>query len=474
MKKLLIIISLFIIKAHGFAQEPTETISTEEAQVGAKGLMKELFMFQMAKDVLEIRQLISDNELGDSVENYMNNYDNALFFKSTLDYDFFWNSVLGRKKYKVPSSQLFLDDKDKYLENNEVDTSIDFDIVLTPHWEDPDKEDKLKDYSVKITSGNFTNLSFSDDEKENLNAVLNSPFTTNVATPKEAKVNEAVFNGLAALRPLCEDLKIDDGEVNETEELINLAVTILGEAEFGRSDRGESGKYDSEFWKVGNCVDLNNSEVANSEIGLRLTLIEDKNPSDAVHAIYSNPSDWSIDCAEFIQITLWYLMIEKYDDSSFDNYIKTIIDPNSDICSNKAFTLKLHGSTGIITQIKYARYYSPDDKFWDENIDVTENPMYQGVPETADEILNNAPMGTRIAVKNLAAESFSAWEFENAIKIGHDLYAAHGFGSTNKFTLEQIKEKLARITYENDIPFNEYLLKNVFVAEIEIYDTDIK
>ena len=205
MKKILIsILALFLTFEIGFAQSD----SIEVAKTEAKGIMKELFMFKMAIDVLEIRQLISNNELGDSVENYMYHYDNALFFKSTLlDYDFFWNRVLGRKKYKVPERKIFLDSKGKYLENNDVGTSIDFDIVLTPNWEDSVKEESLIDYNVKITTGNYTNLAFIEyEERTLLDEAMNSHLTK-VATPKEAKVNDAVFNGLEKLRVLCADLK---------------------------------------------------------------------------------------------------------------------------------------------------------------------------------------------------------------------------------------------------------------------------
>ena len=204
MKKLILITSLFLIIAQGFAQadstEGAQTDSIEVAQTKAKGILKQLFMFQMAIDVLETRQLMSDNELGDSVENYMFYYDNALFFKSTLDYKFFWNTVLGRKNHKVPSKQLFLDSKEEYLSENKVGSSIDLDIVLTPNWEDSVKEESLINYSVKITPSNYTKLYFTEDQEDSFNTVLNSPFATNVASPKDAEVNEAVFNGLAVLR----------------------------------------------------------------------------------------------------------------------------------------------------------------------------------------------------------------------------------------------------------------------------------
>jgi len=201
MRIALIILSFLLFFSPVLAQD-ADTISVEQAKVKTRTFFDELFMFRMAADVFETRALISDNELGDSVENYMDHYDNALFFISRLEYDFFWNNILGRKKYKVPSSKLFLDSKDSYINKNEPGSSIDFDIVLTPQWEDPATEDKVKDYKVQINTANYTNVAFTTDQKEHLQTVLNSPFTENYSTPKDAAVNEAVFNGLAELRKL--------------------------------------------------------------------------------------------------------------------------------------------------------------------------------------------------------------------------------------------------------------------------------
>lgn len=205
MKKTIHILLLLLVTFHaayGQQESNTDTTDTESIRQKARGMMRELFMFEMAADVLETRQLISDNQLGDSVEFFMNQYNNALFFKSTLDYDFFWNRLLGRKKNKVPSSKLFLDSKEKYLRNNEPAGSIDFDIVLTPQWEDPQTQNNLKDYKVEITAGNYTNLSFSSEQKKHFNSTLNEDFDETCTTPRAAEVNEAIFKGLVALRRL--------------------------------------------------------------------------------------------------------------------------------------------------------------------------------------------------------------------------------------------------------------------------------
>jgi hypothetical protein len=217
MRKIFLLAALLILTQAVFAQENNDNtnVTVDQAKENSKGILKQLFMFKMAADVLETRQLISDNDLGDSIENHMTNYDNALFFKSTLEYDFFWNSVLGRKKYKVPSSKIFLESKDKYLANNVVNTSIDFDIVLTPQWENPATEDKLKDYTIEITPKNYVNLDFSESDKVKFKNTLNSRFSTNVSTPKLAPVSEAVFDGLENLRTLLTKSTLSPSDILE-------------------------------------------------------------------------------------------------------------------------------------------------------------------------------------------------------------------------------------------------------------------
>lgn len=212
MRKIFILTAFISLFNPVFAQDSPTTEEIEEAKDKSKGFLNELFMFKMAADVIETRQIISNNELGDSVESYMSNHDNALFFISTLDYDFFWNDVLGRKKYKVPSSNVFLESRDKFMEKHNG-SSIDFDIVLTPQWENLATEDNLKDYKVEIIPGNYLKLDFAESDRTKFRDVMNSHFSENVATPKLAPVNEAVFDGLKTLRTLLEKSTLSPDDI---------------------------------------------------------------------------------------------------------------------------------------------------------------------------------------------------------------------------------------------------------------------
>ena len=146
--------------------------------------------------------------------------------------------------------------------------------------------------------------------------------------------------------------------------------------------------------------------------------------------------------------------------------MQSIVDVSSSKCTERSFSLMPHGSTGITTEVKYSRYSNPDESFWDENVELNANPLYQGENKSVEEILKAAPVGTRIAVKNLMAERGSAWQFENAVKLGDNIYGAHGFGKNNKFSLEQIKKNLAEITYNaSGIPLQEYIDKYVYICK---------
>ncbi|MCG8411835.1 MAG: hypothetical protein MI739_11200, partial [Bacteroidales bacterium] len=201
------VVLLLFISSVGFAQnnKPQETISDDSVQVlkaKVRTFFDELFMFEEAQHVIEARQLVSNKELGDSVQKHIKDYNNALFFISKVDINFFWNRVLNRKKYVVPSRKMFLDSKDKYLRKNTPASSIDFDIVLTPQWEDPQRKTDVKDYKINIKPHNYTKLTFSSEQKNNFKKVLNTPLKASYKTPKEAEVNKDVFAGLGELRNL--------------------------------------------------------------------------------------------------------------------------------------------------------------------------------------------------------------------------------------------------------------------------------
>jgi hypothetical protein len=68
------------------------------------------------------------------------------------------------------------------------------------------------------------------------------------------------------------------------------------------------------------------------------------------------------------------------------------------------------------------------------------------VKTSVDELLREAPIGSRVTWRNLEAPESSDFFNENTIKLGADRYAAHGFGTTNVFTRAELELSLARAT----------------------------
>jgi hypothetical protein len=71
---------------------------------------------------------------------------------------------------------------------------------------------------------------------------------------------------------------------------------------------------------------------------------------------------------------------------------------------------------------------------------------------------------------NLKAPIGSAFRNENALKLGDDQFAAHGFMKElkkNVFTRKELEQALAKTT--NTSPDDDYVKANVFISEIEHY-----
>jgi hypothetical protein len=135
-------------------------------------------------------------------------------------------------------------------------------------------------------------------------------------------------------------------------------------------------------------------------------------------------------------------------------------------------TLRSHGSTGIITKEIYIRK-GPHAPFYREN-----NITMQSEPSDKKDfqLLDEAPVGTRITWTNTAAPTLSDpagrwWPFgnENAIKMGNNQFAAHPFGTISQ---DEIECRLAARGYVKEMeeagkssPFSRAALLNTLVAE---------
>lgn len=94
-------------------------------------------------------------------------------------------------------------------------------------------------------------------------------------------------------------------------------------------------------------------------------------------------------------------------------------------------------------------------------------------PRSTEEILASLPLGSRVTWTNLVAKESSYFRNENTIKLGQDLFAAHGFGvgKDNRFTRKKLEENLAMQTTLGATPSPDYLSKNIFISSMEVFET---
>jgi hypothetical protein len=107
--------------------------------------------------------------------------------------------------------------------------------------------------------------------------------------------------------------------------------------------------------------------------------------------------------------------------------------------------------------------------------------------KSEEQLLKDAPIGSRVTWKNGAAEPGSSFQIENSIKVANDQYAAHGLrdpeGSAetgkNIYTRLELGRALAPSktavreevgdTVDADKVIDDYINKHIFVTEIEHY-----
>jgi peptidoglycan hydrolase-like protein with peptidoglycan-binding domain len=223
------------------------------------------------------------------------------------------------------------------------------------------------------------------------------------------------------------------------ERKLREAIALLNGVRFGRADSDEH--FDTNFW----------NKAVDPDFGLKLVLKAGKRPSDAIDALFAHLDIWSVDCAEFIQVAEWYALRHAQGAEDFNDRVKGL-----------SFDLRPHGSTGINQKEMYFR-----DKPSDTMLRASD---HKPEPKAVDQLVADAPFGSRVTWTNLKAPISSAFHNENTIKIGDDLFAAHGFGgSRNTFSRSEIEVKLAQA--EDPSADSTYIATNIYISQIEHYET---
>ena len=171
-------------------------------------------------------------------------------------------------------------------------------------------------------------------------------------------------------------------------------------------------------------------------------------PSEALMDFVENPQNYTIDCAQFVQLQRLYAMHNSMGDEEFDAYIEK---------QRGNFEINQHKSTGVNSYKTYSRGR-------DGNMLPKGGRMLRSLRENA--FYNKLPIGSRLWIGSKGYEP-SEYNGENIIKVGTNRYNAQGIGEN--MTLRQIKRALKKA----QTPV-EGKKQSISVEEVEIYKGNIK
>jgi Domain of unknown function (DUF4157)/Protein-glutamine gamma-glutamyltransferase len=229
-------------------------------------------------------------------------------------------------------------------------------------------------------------------------------------------------------------------------EYLREAVEKLKGVSFGSATEVGGGSYDLANWE---------SEEDSKYAGRgKLVLKPGVEPSIGVRELFDDLSNWAFDCAEFVQVSHLYARWKTMGDDTFNRF------------SGGKLEIRMHYSTGVYRALGYQRSAAGDKMTRIE-------PGGKFIDATpVDELLDEAPIGSRITWRNILANPSSDFYNENTLKLGDDQYGAHGFsGSSNVFSRAELEKELSATTYSGPDPEppQSYIEANVFIRSIEHY-----
>lgn len=225
-------------------------------------------------------------------------------------------------------------------------------------------------------------------------------------------------------------------------------VEILKDVRFGGTD--DERRYDKQFWKLGR--DRDGDEILVMKAG--------KKPSDAVGALFDKPTEWSLDCIEYVQALRWYAQLRAKGAERFDREIKSTV-----------FKLSYHETTGLRSRQLYQRDRKRDQ--FDYVDGLTNRRIATDVSLTTaaqeDVFLAKIPVGSRVMWSDAHPDARDTdFENENTIKVGDDSYAAHPFGV---LPAAELRQEMGPTPYDEPKASRRqaYIRRWIFIKEIEWY-----
>lgn len=226
-------------------------------------------------------------------------------------------------------------------------------------------------------------------------------------------------------------LMTDDDTVGEDEEmeyrrrteygkLLKKAAKILSKNRFGKLS------LDKEALE---CLKTNYWSVTGDEQFGFLIIYEGKgNAKEAFESLFKVLSKgYPIECAQFVQLCQIYALMHTVNKEEFQKLVDA---------SYKKIILRHHFSSGVREMMEVEKVYHRKKR--SDDLKTGDNNVLKAAK--LNQYLTKVPPGTIIGWTCTTKEAKgTAFEHENTVKVGAGLFAAHGFGSQNIFTMEEIE-----------------------------------
>ncbi len=266
-------------------------------------------------------------------------------------------------------------------------------------------------------------------------------------------------------------------------ELLAEGAGLLGAVKFGHplstnnTDRREH--WDPEWWNKQEFIQGGSEDV--------LILKEGKSPADGILHIFEDLNKWSFDCAIFVQLVLLYAVIKRLGKDAFDKRVATHVPTAGRMILRPHFSAGLGYTSGsersrdeLKTMREKATRAAEEFKKGNnaragaELIKQTEASITQIMKEM-EKKFEEAPYGSQVVFTNLdSGADGTAFEHENAIKMGEYQFIAHGIDLIPFVTRGKIEEVLMRKASHGQMYLSpdEYSKRNLYISQIVLYGND--
>lgn len=245
---------------------------------------------------------------------------------------------------------------------------------------------------------------------------------------------------------------------------------------------GGKGWYDERFWRVEDAPKTK-AKGKQDEPDEKMLVLKSGAPHEAIDALFHEQERWHVDCSVFAEVVQLYALRQSLGAKRFDARVADTFALREGPPA-EAMELRRHGSTGVKSQLLFKRESATAE------FTVTGVGPLAAVPPV-EQVLAEAPIGSRVRWTSqllfdrwenpkgadLLAQGreeypvWSAYQHENALKLGPDRYAAQGVGGGGRASRQHIEDVLTEITTGAFPKRSETEIRaNIYISEIEIFD----